>query len=80
MRYHTTSEGNIPFTAEEDAEWDAQQAAHFAEQPKRIIREQITALVASITNRRIREAVRGSGKAWLDGIDDQIAALRAQLV
>lgn len=22
-RYHTTSEGNIPFTAEEEAEWDA---------------------------------------------------------
>ena len=25
--YHTTSEGNIPFTAEEEAEWEAQQAA-----------------------------------------------------
>jgi hypothetical protein len=23
MRYHATSEGNIPFTAEEEAEWDA---------------------------------------------------------
>ena len=22
--YHTTSEGNIPFTAEEEAEWDAE--------------------------------------------------------
>lgn len=25
--YHTTSEGNIPFTAEEEAEWAAEQAA-----------------------------------------------------
>jgi hypothetical protein len=29
-RYHTTAEGNIPFTAEEEAEWDAQEAAHAA--------------------------------------------------
>ena len=27
-RYHTTAEGNIPFTAEEEAEWDAMEAAH----------------------------------------------------
>jgi hypothetical protein len=26
-RFHTTAEGNIPFTAEEEAEWDAQEAA-----------------------------------------------------
>lgn len=25
-RYHATPEGNIPFTAEEEAEWDAMQA------------------------------------------------------
>jgi hypothetical protein len=25
-RFHTTSEGNIPFTAEEEAEWDAEEA------------------------------------------------------
>jgi len=27
MRFHTTSEGNIPFTLEEEAEWDAKEAA-----------------------------------------------------
>lgn len=26
--YHATSEGNIPFTAEEEAEFDAMEAAH----------------------------------------------------
>ena len=32
MRYHTTSEGHIPFTAEEEAEQDAIEAAWAAEQ------------------------------------------------
>ena len=26
-RYHATPEGNVPFTAEEEAEWDAMEAA-----------------------------------------------------
>lgn len=30
--YHTTSEGNIPFTAQEEAEWEAMQTASKAEQ------------------------------------------------
>jgi hypothetical protein len=30
--YHTTSEGNIPFTAEEEAEWEAMQTAFTAAQ------------------------------------------------
>lgn len=79
MRHHATSEGNIPFTAEEELEADAREAQHALEAPKQAIRQQITSLEASITNRRIREAIRGNGKAWLDGVDDQIAALRAQL-
>ena len=29
-RYHTTSTGNIPFTAEEEAEWDAKEAQYEA--------------------------------------------------
>jgi len=28
--YHATSEGNVPFTAEEEAEWAAEQAAYVA--------------------------------------------------
>jgi hypothetical protein len=32
MRYHATSEGNIPFTAEEEAEWEAMETAHVAKQ------------------------------------------------
>jgi len=78
-RYPTTDEGNIPFTPEEEAEWDAVEAKAAAEKPRLEILSQISALEATVTPRRIREAVRGSGKAWLDGVDDQIAALRAQL-
>lgn len=32
MRYHTTSEGNIPFTAEEEAEWETMEATGATEQ------------------------------------------------
>ena len=31
-RFHATSEGQVPFTPEEEAEWDAMEAAHAAEQ------------------------------------------------
>ena len=30
-RYHATPEGNIPFTAEEEAEWDAMEAQYASE-------------------------------------------------
>jgi hypothetical protein len=29
-RYHATPEGNVPFTPEEEAEWDAQEAEYAA--------------------------------------------------
>jgi len=29
-RYHTTPEGSVPFTPEEEAEWDAKEAAYAA--------------------------------------------------
>ena len=31
-RFHATAEGQVPFTPEEEAEWDAMEAAHAAEQ------------------------------------------------
>ena len=30
-RYHATPEGNVPFTAEEEAEWDAMEAQYASE-------------------------------------------------
>jgi hypothetical protein len=31
-RHHMTAEGPVPFTAEEEAEWDAREAKHAAQQ------------------------------------------------
>lgn len=44
-----------------------------------LILSQIAGLEASVTDRRIREAVLGIDHGWLKGINDQISALRAQL-
>ena len=35
MRHHATAEGNIQFTAEEEAEWDAREAQAAVEAPAR---------------------------------------------
>ena len=40
---------------------------------------QIQALEATVTDRRVREAVLGVDDNWLKNLNDQIAALRAQL-
>lgn len=34
-RHHATPEGQIPFSPEEEAEWDAREAAEIVEGPKR---------------------------------------------
>ena len=44
-----------------------------------MILQQISALEASVTDRRIREAVLGTDNGWLKGVNDQITALREQL-
>lgn len=45
-----------------------------------VVRAQIAALEAAVTNRRIREAtLTDVGKAWLAGVDAEITALRKQL-
>ena len=38
-RYHATPEGNVPFTAEEEAEWDAMQAQSAASADDRKAKE-----------------------------------------
>lgn len=52
-----------------------------AEQVNAPILAQIAALEATVTPRRVREAVTTTGgKSWLANVDSQIAALRAKLV
>jgi hypothetical protein len=57
-RFHTTSEGNIPFTAEEEAEWDAMKAEALARQ---------ASLVATEYQRQ-RAAEYPSMADYIDGI------------
>ena len=52
-RHHMTAEGPIPFTAEEEAEWDAMEAAYVPPAPapaptKEQLMAQLTALSAQI--------------------------------
>ena len=51
MRYHTTSEGNIPFTAEEETERDAEEAAHAANE---IARKAVE--IRSQRNQRLKDS------------------------
>ena len=93
MRYHTTmrpvldddgkqigfEQIDVPFTPDEEAEWDAMEAAHAAEAPKVAIRAQIASLESQITVRRQREAILGTDNGWLANINAQIAALRQEM-
>ena len=44
-----------------------------------LVLAQIAALEATVTERRIREAVLGIDNGWLKDLNDQIVSLRAQL-
>ena len=58
MRYHTTAEGNIPFTAEEEAQRDAEEAQALVKQ----------AAFAKTQYQRQRAAEYPSMADYLDGI------------
>jgi hypothetical protein len=66
-RFHTTTEGNIPFTAEEEAEFDAMEANHEAQkdakQAKKVRATRDTKL--SDTDWRFRSDMTPS-QAWKD--------------
>ena len=46
---------------------------------EQVLKQKITALEATISERRKREAILGKDNGWLAGVDAQIATLRAQL-
>jgi len=69
----------VAMTADEEAAHLAEQAANAAAQPRLDILAQIAALEVQQTPRRMREALLGTDAGWLDGKEDEIAALRAQL-
>ena len=85
-RYHnisTPGEANqvIPFTAEEEAARDAEEAAVLAAQPVNDALAEIIMLEAQITPRRLREALLGNAEAiaFIQGVEDDIAIERAKL-
>jgi hypothetical protein len=77
--YHATSEGNIPFTEEEEIEWATEKAKFVQEQPKILVKAKIAALEAAITPRRQREAILSIDNGWLADVELQIGQLRQQL-
>lgn len=77
--FHATSEGNIPFTLEEEIQWAAEQALFAQEQPKILIKSKIAAIEATITPRRTREAILAIDTTWLSEQEAAIALLRTQL-
>jgi hypothetical protein len=79
INYHATSEGNVPFTEEEEIQWATEQALFALEQPKILIKSKIAALEASITPRRQREAILAIDTTWLADVELQIGQLRQQL-
>ncbi len=49
-RHHMTSNGPVPFTAEEEAEWDAMEAAYVPPtEPPAPTKEQLLAELAALT-------------------------------
>lgn len=75
-----TENGMVPCTTEECAEIAAREVAWEAGRVSREALQQIAALEGQVTQRRIREAaLTDEGKAWLQDIEAQIAALRGVL-
>lgn len=52
MRYHTTTNGNVPFTPEEEAEWDAKELEHAAGALDRAKAAKLTAIHAEKSRAR----------------------------
>ena len=48
-RFRATSEGNIPFTPAEEAEWDAMEAAYVPPVPPAPTKEQLLAELQALT-------------------------------
>jgi hypothetical protein len=58
-RFHATANGNVPFTSEEEAEWDAQEAAWAAGENDRLAaaaREKRNALLAGCDWTQVADA------------------------
>jgi hypothetical protein len=69
----------VQIDPDEEAQIRARWAIAEAEQTTQATKDQIAALEAQQTPRRIREALAGTDNGWLADLNAQIAALRAQI-
>ena len=79
-RHHMINNVMVPFTAQEELDWDAREAQVLANKPKRDASAEISRLESTVTPRRLREALAGQpGKDWIASVESAIAIERAKL-
>ncbi len=79
-RFHSTPDGDIAFTSEEEASRDAEEKAWADGASERATKAAILSLEALETPRRLAESVLSDeGKAWLTANRDKIATERGKL-
>lgn len=69
----------LPTGCERISKEEADRISALIANPPLTVLQQIEALEATATPRRLREAALGTDAGWLANLDAQIAALRAQL-
>ena len=79
-RYSLVDGVKVPYTAEDEAARDAEEATHAAGETARNAQAEIDRLEGSVSPRRMREAVAGgAGADWLAAVETAIAVERAKL-
>ena len=79
-RHHMTSDGPVPFSAEEETARDAEEKKWADGEVARNAMAEIRRLEATITPRRIRGALANdAGKEWVANVELLIAAERVKL-
>ena len=79
-RHHMTSDGPIPFTAQEEADRDAVEKKWADGKVARDAKAEIRRLEATITLRRLRDALANdAGKKWVADVEALIATERGKL-
>ena len=78
-RHHMTSDGPIPFTAQEEADRDAVEKKWADGEVARNAMAEIRRLEATVTQRRIRAMTTDAGKKWMEDLEAKIAIERGKL-
>ena len=78
-RHHMTSDGPVPFSAEEETARDAEEKEWADGEVARNAMAEIRRLEATVTQRRIRAMTTDAGKKWMEGIEAKIAIERGKL-